>query len=124
MTNITRITPIIMTMVLVMTMAVVAHAQVFPPPGPSTTPQYFTCTEVVPGVSSSNLSHVIVWLRLSNVTTPPHGLLYLLNQMYYNPSSPYYHKFIMPQEFAEWYSPTQLRLQLHSGPGREVWPGR
>ncbi|ADN51762.1 S53 family peptidase [Vulcanisaeta distributa] len=104
MTNITRIIPIIMAMMLAMAMVVVAHAQTFPPPGPSTTPQYFTCTEVVPGVSGSNLSHVIVWLRLSNVTTS-NGLLYLLDQMYYNVSSPYFHRFITPQEFASWYSP-------------------
>jgi subtilase family serine protease len=32
-------------------------------------------------------------------------LLYLLDQMYYNPSSPYFHEFITPQEFASWYSP-------------------
>ncbi|WP_054855449.1 hypothetical protein [Vulcanisaeta sp. JCM 16161] len=85
---------------LVITLAVtasVAHAQ-------QSMPQYFTCTEVVPGVPGSNLSHVIVWLRLNNVTTP-NGLLYLLDQMYYNLSSPYYHEFITPQEFAEWYSP-------------------
>ena len=67
-------------------------------------PQYITCTEVVPGVPGSGLSHVIVWLRLSNVTTS-NGLLYLLDQMYYNPSSPYFHMFITPQEFASWYSP-------------------
>jgi subtilase family serine protease len=67
-------------------------------------PQYITCTEVVPGVPGSGLSHVIVWLRLSNVTTS-NGLLYLLDQMYYNPSSPYFHEFITPQEFASWYSP-------------------
>jgi len=67
-------------------------------------PQYITCTEVVPGVPGSGLSHVIVWLRLSNVTTS-NGLLYLLDQMYYNPSSPYFHEFITPQQFASWYSP-------------------
>jgi len=32
-------------------------------------------------------------------------LLFLLNQMYYNPFSPYFHKFITPQQFASWYSP-------------------
>jgi len=74
------------------------------PPGPSSTPQYFTCTEIIPTISGSNLTHVIVWLRLSNVTTS-NGLLYLLDQMYYNPSSPYFHMFITPQEFASWYSP-------------------
>ena len=74
------------------------------PPGPSSTPQYFTCTEIIPTISGSNLTHVIVWLRLSNVTTS-NGLLSLLNQMYYNPFSPYFHKFITPQQFASWYSP-------------------
>jgi subtilase family serine protease len=32
-------------------------------------------------------------------------LLYLLDQMYYNPFSPYFHEFITPQQFASWYSP-------------------
>jgi len=63
-------------------------------------PQYFTCY----GFPPSNMSHVIVWLQLNNVTTA-NGLLFLLNQMYYNVSSPYFHKFITPQEFASWYSP-------------------
>ena len=67
-------------------------------------PQYITCTEVVPGVPGSGLSYVIVWLQLNNVTTS-NGLLYLLDQMYYNPSSPYFHEFITPQQFASWYSP-------------------
>jgi len=71
---------------------------------PSTTPQYFTCEEIIPWVSGSNPSHVIVWLRLSNVTTP-NGLDYLLSQMYYNPASPYFHSFITPSQFASWYSP-------------------
>ncbi|MGC9180934.1 MAG: protease pro-enzyme activation domain-containing protein, partial [Vulcanisaeta sp.] len=66
--------------------------------------QYFTCGEVVPGVSGSNPSHALVWLWLSNVTTS-NGLLYLLDQMYYNVSSPYFHRFITPQQFAAWYSP-------------------
>jgi subtilase family serine protease len=91
----------IATLILALTAPI--HAQQLPP-GPSSTPQYFTCTEVVPGVPGSGLSHVIVWLRLSNVTTP-NGLLYLLDQMYYNPFSPYFHKFITPQQFASWYSP-------------------
>ncbi|WP_238375135.1 S53 family peptidase [Vulcanisaeta thermophila] len=91
---------ITVTLLIIISMAVAVHAQ-----GVSSgSPQYFTCTEVVPGVGGSNESHVIVWLRLSNVTTP-NGLNYLLNQMYYNPSSPYYHRFITPQEFAQWYSP-------------------
>jgi len=68
---------------------------------PSTTPQYFTCEEIIPWVSGSNPSHVIVWLRLSNVTTP-NGLDYLLSQMYYNPASPYFHSFITPSQFASW----------------------
>ena len=88
---------------LVALVSVPIHAQQFPP-GPSSAPQYFTCTEVVPGVPGSGLSHVIVWLRLSNVTTS-NGLLYLLDQMYYNPFSPYFHEFITPQQFASWYSP-------------------
>ncbi|WP_243678720.1 S53 family peptidase [Vulcanisaeta distributa] len=104
MTNLTRAVLITMALVLIMAITVVAHAQGFPPSGPSTTPQYFTCTEVIPTVSGSTLSHVIIWLRLNNVTTS-NGLLYLLDQMYYNPFSPYYHEFITPQEFAEWYSP-------------------
>ena len=91
----------IATLILALTAPI--HAQQFPP-GPSSAPQYFMCTEVVPGVPGSGLSHVIVWLRLSNVTTS-NGLLYLLDQMYYNPSSPYFHEFITPQEFASWYSP-------------------
>ncbi len=91
----------IATLILALTAPI--HAQQLPP-GPSSTPQYFTCTEVVPGVPGSGLSHVIVWLRLGNVTTP-NGLLYLLDQMYYNPFSPYFHEFITPQQFASWYSP-------------------
>jgi len=63
-------------------------------------PQYIMCY----GFPPSNMSHVIVWLQLNNVTTG-NGLLFLLNQMYYNVSSPYFHKFITPQEFASWYSP-------------------
>jgi len=83
--------------------APMAHAPM-PSQTPSTTPQYFTCTEIIPGIPDSNLSHVIVWLRLSNVTTP-NGLDYLLSQMYYNPTSPYFHSFITPSQFASWYSP-------------------
>ena len=71
---------------------------------PSAMPQYFTCEEIIPWVPGSNPSHVIVWLRLSNVTTP-NGLDYLLSQMYYNPASPYFHSFITPSQFASWYSP-------------------
>jgi len=89
--------------ILILALTAPIHAQQLPP-GPSSTPQYFTCTEVVPGVPGSGLSHVIVWLRLSNVTTP-NGLLYLLDQMYYNPFSPYFHEFITPQQFVSWYSP-------------------
>lgn len=84
-------------------MVLVSHASPLSS-GPSATPQYFTCTEVIPGVPGSNPSHVIVWLRLSNVTTS-NGLYYLLNQIYYNPYSPYFHQFITPQQFASWYSP-------------------
>ncbi|MGC8543474.1 MAG: S53 family peptidase [Vulcanisaeta sp.] len=62
--------------------------------------QYLTCN----GVPGSSPSHVIVWLWLSNVTTS-NGLLYLLDQMYYNVSSPYFHQFITPQQFVAWYSP-------------------
>ncbi|WP_252901573.1 hypothetical protein [Vulcanisaeta sp. JCM 14467] len=104
MTNLIRTILIIAVLILIMTMVITVHAQVSQPLGPSSTLQYLTCTEVIPGVSGSNFSHVIVWLRLSNVTTP-NGLLYLLNQLYYSPFSPYYHEFITPQEFAEWYSP-------------------
>jgi len=82
-------TPLVI--LLVALVSVPIHAQA---------PQYFTCY----GFPPSNMSHVIVWLRLSNVTTS-NGLLYLLDQMYYNPSSPYFHMFITPQEFASWYSP-------------------
>ena len=88
---------IVLTLIMmVVIMATAAHAQ--------QAPQYLTCTEIVPGVPGSTQSHVIIWLELNNVTTS-NGLLYLLDQMYYNPLSPYYHKFITPQEFAEWYSP-------------------
>ncbi len=83
--------------------APMAHAPM-PSQTPSTTPQYFTCAEIIPGISGSNPSHVVVWLRLSNVTTP-NGLNYLLSQMYYNPTSPYFHSFITPSQFASWYSP-------------------
>jgi len=91
----------IATLILALTAPI--HAQQLPP-GPSSTPQYFTCTEIIPNISGSNLAHVIVWLRLNNVTTG-NGLLFLLNQMYYNVSSPYFHRFISSQEFASWYSP-------------------
>ncbi|MGC8606340.1 MAG: S53 family peptidase [Vulcanisaeta sp.] len=104
MTSLARAIPIVTALILIMAMVIIAHAQAPPPPGPSTTPQYFTCTEVIPTVSGSTLSHVIIWLRLNNVTTS-NGLLYLLSQTYYNPFSPYYHEFITPQEFAKWYSP-------------------
>jgi len=70
--------------------APMAHAPL-PSQTPSTTPQYFTCAEIIPGIPGSNPSHVIIWLRLSNVTTP-NGLNYLLSQMYYNPASPYFHR--------------------------------
>ncbi|MEM3326565.1 MAG: peptidase S53, partial [Thermoproteus sp.] len=63
-------------------------------------PLYFNCT----GVPQNAQSHLIVWLQLNNVTTP-NGLNYLLYQLYYNPSGPYFHKFITPQQFARWYSP-------------------
>ncbi|MEZ0249161.1 MAG: S53 family peptidase [Thermoproteus sp.] len=63
-------------------------------------PLYFNCT----GVPQGAQSHLIVWLQLDNVTTP-NGLNYLLSQLYYNPSSPYFHRFITPQQFAQWYSP-------------------
>ncbi|MGC9153781.1 MAG: protease pro-enzyme activation domain-containing protein, partial [Vulcanisaeta sp.] len=102
MTNLGKTLLIITALTLVLTIPI-AHAQSLPI-GPSPTPQYFTCTEIIPTVSGSNMSHVIVWLRLSNVTTP-NGLLYLLDQMYYNPFSPYFHQFITPQQFAAWYSP-------------------
>ena len=102
MTNLGKTLLIITALTLALTIPIV-HAQSLPI-GPSPTPQYFTCTEIIPTVSGSNISHVIVWLRLSNVTTP-NGLLYLLDQMYYNPFSPYFHQFITPQQFAAWYSP-------------------
>lgn len=59
----------------------------------------------------SNPSHVIVWLRLSNESS----LISLLNQMYYNTSSPYFHHFITPQEFAEWYSPPNYVFSYITG---------
>lgn len=67
-------------------------------------PLYLNCSQMVPGVAQNATAHLIVWLWLSNATTP-NGLNYLLNQQYYVPSSPYYHKFITPQQFAQWYSP-------------------
>ncbi|MGC8583465.1 MAG: S53 family peptidase [Thermoproteus sp.] len=67
-------------------------------------PLYFNCNSAVPGVPQNAPAHLIVWLWLNNVTTPK-GLNYLLYQQYYAPSSPYYHKFITPQQFAAWYSP-------------------
>lgn len=70
----------------------------------SAQPLYITCAAY--GLYPSNFTHVIIWLQLNNVTTP-NGLYYLLQQQYYNPQSPYFHKFITPQQFSEWYSPPQ-----------------
>ena len=99
---------VVVALVLVLAVAAsIAHAQ-------EVSPQYFTCTEIIPGVPGFTLSHVIVWLSLSNVTTS-NGLLYLLDQMYYNPSSPYFHHFITPQEFAEWYSPPSYVFSYITG---------
>ncbi|BDR93051.1 S53 family peptidase [Vulcanisaeta souniana] len=92
-----KILPIIITVALLILTASTTYAQ-------QAQSQYFTCTEVVPGVSGSVPSHVIVWFWLSNVTTT-NGLNYLLYQMYYNPSSPYFHQFVTPREFTKWYSP-------------------
>ena len=103
-----KLTYVVVALVLALVVtASIAHAQ-------QVSPQYFTCTEIIPGVPGSTLSHVIVWLSLSNVTTS-NGLLYLLDQMYYNPSSPYFHHFITPQEFAEWYSPPSYVFSYITG---------
>ena len=75
-------------------MAVAAAAQ----------PLFFSCSSAVPGVPSNSPAHLVVWLQLAN-TTAPNGLQYLLYQQYYNASSPLFHKFITPQQFAQWYSP-------------------
>ena len=67
-------------------------------------PLFFNCSSAVPEVPSSSPAHLVVWLQLAN-TTAPNGLQYLLYQQYYNASSPLFHKFITPQQFAQWYSP-------------------
>jgi len=50
--------------ILILALTAPIHAQQLPP-GPSSTPQYFTCTEVVPGVPGSGLEprHCLVEVK-------------------------------------------------------------